>query len=380
MDQFTREDLQRLLSAPEGTCVSIYMPLHKPMTRENREDSIRLKNMLNEAEKTVGQAATKEIRESIKEAQNLLHDIAFWEHQAEGLALFIQPGFIKYYRLPVAFSEAMFVEDTFYVTPLLSYLNRKNHFYILALSKGSTRLMESVGDHNLQEVEVPDMPKSQDEALWYIEHDQLLTNRASAGDAGSYHGEYNDDSREPKAYLREYLLKVENALHSFFNNHEDPLILCAMEPALGHFKKVAHLDNIAGEIEINPDSLSTAELFKRAMSILEESMDAPIKQAKNMYGSFSANEPQRVEQDLSRIISAAEQGRVDTLLVAKPKAREEANAFHEKIEIDTSPATIVPDEELEAAVQGTLRNSGNVLLVHEDEMPIQGRVAAIMRY
>ena len=49
MDQFTKEDLQELLTPSEELRVSLYMPTHRSPV-EGRQDLVRFKNLLRETE------------------------------------------------------------------------------------------------------------------------------------------------------------------------------------------------------------------------------------------------------------------------------------------------------------------------------------------
>ncbi|WP_298917831.1 hypothetical protein [uncultured Nostoc sp.] len=49
MQLISREEIKTLIEQPKGNCVSIYMPTH-PAGPEMRQDPIRFKNLVKEAE------------------------------------------------------------------------------------------------------------------------------------------------------------------------------------------------------------------------------------------------------------------------------------------------------------------------------------------
>ncbi|MEH2450193.1 MAG: hypothetical protein V7K20_02360 [Nostoc sp.] len=109
------------------------MPTH-PAGPEMRQDPIRFKNLVKEAETRLIDAGLEQ-----KEAIVLLeksHEIdtqEFWEQMAkQGLAIFISENIFRYYTLPIDFQELVVVTDRFQIKPLLPILNgngQQFHFY-----------------------------------------------------------------------------------------------------------------------------------------------------------------------------------------------------------------------------------------------------------
>src|SRR3972149_4572840 len=87
MNVLTRNNLNLLMAAHKGPCVSVFMPMHRSGP-ETQQDPIRFKNLVREAE---GRLMTREIpapqaRELLKWAQKLLQADLFHQHQSDGLA------------------------------------------------------------------------------------------------------------------------------------------------------------------------------------------------------------------------------------------------------------------------------------------------------
>lgn len=76
----------------------------------------------------------------MRPAENLLRDEDFWQHQSDGLAVFLSPGSFRAHRLPSRFDEILVIADKFQIKPLLPLFNRNVKFYILALSMNEVRL------------------------------------------------------------------------------------------------------------------------------------------------------------------------------------------------------------------------------------------------
>ena len=90
MDILTKDELKTLIEHQDEASVSIFMPTHR-VGRETQQDPIRLKNLLGEAKAqlTANGVRAPEARKWLEPAQALLEDQDFWQHQSEGLALFI---------------------------------------------------------------------------------------------------------------------------------------------------------------------------------------------------------------------------------------------------------------------------------------------------
>ncbi|HKG55153.1 MAG TPA: hypothetical protein VKB04_12900, partial [Anaerolineales bacterium] len=125
MDILNPTDLQSLIAQQGKWCISIYMPTHR-VGREQQQDPIRLKNLLAEAEtKLIANGLRRpKVQELMKPAEELLWDKDFWQHQSDGLAIFLSNDFWVNYRLPAAFEEFLVISKSFTIKPLLPLLSR----------------------------------------------------------------------------------------------------------------------------------------------------------------------------------------------------------------------------------------------------------------
>ncbi len=83
-------------------CVSIYMPTHRTGV-DAQQDPIRLKNLLGEAEKRLSDqgGGTRDIQSLLEPVNKLLQASDFWQHQSDGLAIFLSSNGMRRYRTPV---------------------------------------------------------------------------------------------------------------------------------------------------------------------------------------------------------------------------------------------------------------------------------------
>ena len=182
MDLLNRAELRALMDERDVPCISLYLPTHRT-GKEIKQDPIRFKNLLKQADERLRKNGLRrsEAEEILAPAQPFLDDDDFWQHQGDGLAVFISTKTFRYLRLPFEFSELVVVTDRFHVKPLLSLLSVDGRFYVLALSQNQVRLLQgtrqSVGEVNLDSA-----PKNLADALGTEERErQLQMHTASRG-------------------------------------------------------------------------------------------------------------------------------------------------------------------------------------------------------
>ncbi|MCA9153072.1 MAG: hypothetical protein KDA92_27405, partial [Planctomycetales bacterium] len=110
MDRFDLSTLERLASDPASPCVSLYMPTHRAGA-EGEQDSIRLKNLANQAADALDERWLREptARRLVDEIIGLAEDRSFWKHRSDGLAVFSSLGIFEPYRVPIAFAPSVSV-------------------------------------------------------------------------------------------------------------------------------------------------------------------------------------------------------------------------------------------------------------------------------
>jgi hypothetical protein len=98
---FRRSDLTALTDVATKLGVSIFLPTHV-RGNEIRQDPIRLKNLAAEARDKLLAAglARASADEMLAPAAALVEDRKFWQHQSRGLALFLDGGGARHYKVP----------------------------------------------------------------------------------------------------------------------------------------------------------------------------------------------------------------------------------------------------------------------------------------
>ena len=102
MDVLNKTELEQLMLNEQQNCVSIYLPTHQTGV-ETQQDPIRLKNQLREAEILLSArgVSTRDVQTMLEPASKLLQDNDFWQHQSDGLAIFLSSNRVRLFRLPL---------------------------------------------------------------------------------------------------------------------------------------------------------------------------------------------------------------------------------------------------------------------------------------
>ncbi len=276
MDILTRAELEELMRKEQEWCVSIYMPTHQTGT-DAQQDPIRLKNLLKDAEKQLsdGDVGTRAVQKMLEPANLLLQDSDFWQHQSEGLAIFLSSNRFLHYRLPLIFEELVAVKDHFHIKPLLSLFTGDGQFYILALSQKHIRLLNGTRD-SVSEVNIGQVGGSLAEAIPSVNHQmslQLHTSGPTGGMSGrgsvTFHGQGGGSDESDKKELLRYFHLVSDGLTEFLQGDRVPLVLAGVEYLLPIYKEANTYPNlIETVIKGNPDLLRMDELHKSAWDIL----------------------------------------------------------------------------------------------------------------
>jgi len=132
MDPLLREDFESLLADHGGPCVSLFLPTSRAGA-DVRQGPTRLRNLLRAAqERLLGRGfLPAEAGAFLAPAKDLVEDEHFWQHGADGVAIFISADFFHFYHLPIGVKERVVVGRRFAIKPLLPMTSGGATFYLL---------------------------------------------------------------------------------------------------------------------------------------------------------------------------------------------------------------------------------------------------------
>lgn len=380
MDLLTHRQLNKLLATQADPCISIYLPTHR-VAPETAQDPIRLKNTLRTVNHELEQREliSRQMREQMEVVESWLHDANFWQHQSDGLAVFLTSEEVQRFRLPEAFEEQFHINDHFYLNPLLPLLQSDGMYFLLAVSQNSCRLF--VGNRNrLDELNEADLPDNLRSALGWWRESQLNFHSmqrkpASRGgdDMAVYHGHQEETKQiDLKAYLR----KIDAGVTEALRGENAPLVFAGVEYLYPIYSEVNNYDGLCEKsLHGNPDDLSAQQLHAEAWEIVQPIFEARILQA---ISEFMQRQPQgTATNDLATVLTAARDGLIDRLIVpqnAKLIGRFDVRSG--QVNLTESENT---EDLLDKAVLLTMRTSGQVLAVDRELMPDDSWALALLR-
>jgi hypothetical protein len=388
MDNLKRADLEQLIDTSSEWYVSLYMHAHK-VGREKQQNPVRLGNLITRAqEKLIDYGLRRpEAQELLRPAEDLLtNQEDFWQHQSDGLAIFLSAGFFKTLRLPLRFEELVVVARNFHLKPLLPLLSKDGKFYILAISMDEIRLLLGTRD-TIQQVDLVGVPTSMQEALWMDDPEKYQgfhTSASSPGRGGERRAEFYGHGGKPdadKTNLLRYFQYVDAGLNDLLEEKEIPMLLAGVQ----YLQPVYHEANtypglLEEGLEGNPEELSEKELHNAAWKLVKPIFDEAQKRDLERFEQFHGQQNDLASGDLKTVLKAAHFGQVETLFV--PVGVEKWGRYdpqQNQVILDTNPK---PENEdlLDYAAMQTILNSGQVYAVQPEKVPGDGELAAILRY
>ncbi|MDH3718542.1 MAG: hypothetical protein OES79_10525 [Planctomycetota bacterium] len=382
MDNLSEREFRNLLSLETQPCTSIYLPTN-PAGEDSQQDRLRLKNFLQAAEQQLVQQDHRaaEVRQWLQPARDLLTDQPFWTARSHGLAVFISPQQSRFYRLPHRFDESLTVGDRAYIKPLLPLYIGNGDFYILAISQNKVRFLKARRDE-FEELALAALPKDIEEALNYDGPQEVAqAHTASAGrgkQAAVFHGQGGrpDASKEE---LQQYCRLIDVAVQAILRDQPGPLVLAGVDYVLSIYRSGSSYDRIVEQsVSGNTDHLAAHELHARAWPVAQPALHQPRDEAVRRYQRAAGSD--KASDDLQSVVTAAHQGRVDSLLLvgdAQQWGRVQAPQGTVDVHADKQPG----DEDLvDRAAVDTLRNRGTVFVVSADQLPAGAPLAALLRY
>ena len=381
-DPVTQDDIRDLLAPRSAPAVSIYQPSHRAGP-EAEQNILRYKNLLSDAEAKLSQqgVGNSETGGILRPARALLDRSEFWRHQLDGLAVFAAPEFFRVLKLPHEAEELVVVGETLHVTPLLPAMTQ-GHFYILAVSMDSLRLMRAT-PHSIEEVDITDVPRSLAEATRYDDYQKKNlqrhpTSRAGVGGRTMQHG-HGPGDEDLKEEIKRYFQAADAGVCRMLTTDGAPLVVAAVDYLITMYRHVTDYRNVVNKgIEGNPDQLSPRQLLERARPIVDPIFREPLLKAKDKYGRSEG--VGLASCALLDVVRGAHAGRVESLMVAKGERRwgvYVADADALEVHDDPSPGD---GDLLDLATRQSLLHGGSVYLVERDEMPCAEPIAAVFRY
>lgn len=387
MNERDREILNRLARHDGWPAVSIYLPVHRT-GMDTQQDPIRLKNLLTDAGQMLVDRGMRapDAEELLSEAWSLQRDPTFWREGFDGLALFTAEGMFEVFRTTRPLPERLRVGSRFLLRPLMPALGPELTFYVLALSQKRVRLFEGTAEE-IHEVDPAGVPQGLADALKYDDYEKQVQfhSRTPAGAAGRgrrsavFHG-HGGTGENLKNELFRYFRMVDTGLKEVLSSGI-PLLLAGVDYLLPIYREANTYDHLLPEeLTGNPDDMPAHQVHEQALGLLEPHLNAGIDRAVTTFAEARGGEA--ATSDLRRIIPAALEGRVDTLIVGdQDTAWGEYDTENGHMTVRSAPVNGDIDL-LDHAATATLLHGGTVYVLPAEQVREATGVdaAAVLRY
>jgi hypothetical protein len=382
------DELKTLVENSQAPSVSLYMPTQKAGA-EIRQNPIRFKNLIREAEQRLEAMGIRhaEAVDFLQSARELDRG-DFWEHQNQGLVIFISPNLFRYYCLPIEFAELVVVNEQFHLKPLLHFINNDGKFYVLALSQKDVKFFAGTG-HSLKEVQVENMPHRLEDTLLEDEFQKGVQHRigshrggnTAAQHPGSFHGQGSPDREKHEEDVLQFCYAINEALNHKLGEEKAPLVLAGVEYLFPIYQAANTYPHLLDEsINGNSEIVNLEQLHDEAWRIVAPSFQQDKQAVIELYQQLAGEGTGKAASNIKEIIPAAYYHRVDSLLVSVDDQKwGKFDPENTTVDLHTEPEPNDQDM-LDFAAVHTLLNGGKVYTLESEEMPNGAIVAAIFRY
>jgi hypothetical protein len=379
-----RDELKALAGAADGHRLSLCMPTVR-RGQETRQNRIRYKNLLERLEHAASAVSlTTAAASRLAEARDLIDNDAFWQHQGDGLAMYIGSDDAWIYQLSGPMDDVAVAGRHFHLKPLLAHLDGVGLFAIVVVSMGELHVLDC-GPDGWVEIQSAELPSGMQVIARYLDAERQLqvhTGLTAAGaeggaQQGMYHGQgaRKDDA---KVRIREYFAQVDKALGRMLP-YRRPVIFAGVEYLFPIFRDATSSINLLDDrIHGNSDDVRADfdDVYEQGRSIIARRAARSLDAVLERFGEASA--AGRSSSDLDVVLTAARDGRVGTLLM-NPRA-----SIWGDLENEGAVQHAAGDggeDLINAASVLTFAHGGDVIAIDDPaRLPDRSPVAAIFRY
>ena len=367
MDLLTRTDIDVLTAQEPGEHVSAFLP-----TRRDAGDPLRLRNLLDEVHAVLVAHGTRrpDVDTFLEPARHLQDDARAWDRMSDGLAVYLRPGAMHVYRVPVPLPEVAVVGDRFVVGPILRMVTEEEHFVLVALDRHDVRLLEGTRGR-LEEVDLAEVPTSLRDLQSEARGRSTPLARPLGRGAAVFYGHGGGDESDRKDEVRAFFRTVAGGIAEVLRDRRTPMVLAGLPEAVAMYRDVNPYAPVL-DVAVEGAPRSAEELHAAAWPLVADHAARAGRAAVDRLGELLGTG--RATTDPAAAAGAAQEGRVETLLLPLLETCW-ASAPHV---VELGDGAVADCELADDAAVATLRTGGRVVLVPAGDLP--GAVGAVLRY
>jgi|GEM_PF-2736404 len=386
--------LSTILSATETPCVSIYLPAHRANgnahgSLTDQENHGRFRNLADRVEEVLTKTHPGAVATNIaKQLHKFRDDEDFWGRVQDGVVVLASPERFDAFTLPRTVPEFVKVGESFYVKPLLRFVQSAEPFHVLGVSRERVALFRG-NRYELQPLRVASIPLTLTEALG-SETEPTTWRFHTAGQASAIHGGRGTHgaailsgqggwSDEVQVDTRRFFQIVDRKVTDLVSEPSGlSLIPVGIEENLAMFRAVTKNRFVSADAVLGDwTNWSLHEIREKAWKVFEKHYLARLAKIREDFGTAVAQG--KGTSELVEAAKAAATGRVGVLLIDADSTLPGT--------IDMATGALRPEiagaatgDMLDDLAEMGLRTKAQVIVTPSAQMPTKSGLAAIYRY
>ena len=327
-------------------CVSIIMNSHRS-SPENRQDGIRLKNLIAEADKRLLKQVNRELALNVSKNLHELANSIDHNKNLDSLILFANEDYMTYTTLPLSVEDRVVVDKTFATRDLIRALRKEATYYLLILSRQEARLVKAQNDRLVMEFKGKFPMKNE-----VFTTDPLKLSMSKGQDH----------------MIEEFFNRVDKEVQHRAKNASLPIVLVTEKRNGDHFLKVAdHKEGYRIQLTGNHSKESGKDVILKAWPLVKEYLDSLEKEKVGMLQQ--AISKGNVLSDMDEVWQAIQSRKGHLLFVDKNYF---SKAFAEEGSIrpikGKAVGTHVIEDVVDEMIESILEKGGDAVFVDPDQL------------
>ena len=379
-------EIRKIAAQRGGIRLSLYLPIWVDPP-DSDKNPIRLRELTDEAEDRLTENGMRPdtAKTFLKPLRNLVTSPDQLLQHAESLAFFLDELGAWWLPLPYRVGAECAVANKFFAKPLLPLLQSNIDYVVVCLNRGGVRVFRG-SRTALEEIEVPDMPRSISEIAAYDDPEASLQHHTSAAGGpsggapgGQAHGQDTpEELREEQ--MRRFFHEVAKDVRHYLAGSGEPVVIFGPSKNLGLFRAAGDwpghrvFDAQVDPHEWDPERIR-AEAWRLLQPEVQREHESYLQRLREAHGKDTGLfEP-------ARCAVAAATGRIELAGVASDQhVRGICDMDNMEVRLleDGNPGCAT--DLLDHIAGETLRHGGSVVALPAEELPGDGPVAATTRF
>jgi Bacterial archaeo-eukaryotic release factor family 3 len=355
-------------------CISIVVPTHR-LSPERRVDQLEVQKAIDKVRDYMEGKYPDEVMEPLLARLDELYGTIDFNHQPEGLGLYVSENIKLAVPFPYHVEEKVLVSNKFDARDILYKLNYGNTYFVLVLSEKKASLFEGNWGQ-LDEVKDYNFPIYYREAYAY---ERPVRSSTLAGSAHVKSFE-KDKSFMEEIRITGFFRSVDQALNEYLLGIA-PLIVMAPKKELSWFEEVsAHRKLIIDKIPGNYEYRTVHEIAELAWPAMWKYLTNERMHMKEIFSGEIGNH--RGVNGIQEVWKAASEGRGFKLLVEKDFKKPgfvESGKPHLFLRQPVAPHAVLPDV-VNDVIEMVLDKNGQIFFTDNGTLKEYNHIALITRY